>query len=259
MEYPRYITKNWIPYDVVEVTQATKAIVCRDIGDVEYRKYTDFYVAGVYRGIVTGCLVGCNLRCFFCWSPPSRDFPERYGEFYSPKQVVEYMEYLGKRYGIKKARLSCGEPTICWNHLLEVIKLIEESKWFELFILETNGIVIGLNPSLVKDLTRFTKLYVRISLKGGFRKGFEWRTGARGEALDLQYRAIEALRDSGIRFHVAAMTDPRIMSLEERREIIKRLWSIDPRLALSLEEEVIDPYRTTIKRLEYAGIDISWK
>ena len=57
-EYPRYVAENWIPFDPVELVKRTEAIVCR--GDE--RKYTDFYVVGVYGGISTGYTVGCSLR-----------------------------------------------------------------------------------------------------------------------------------------------------------------------------------------------------
>lgn len=256
--YPRYITPGWTPFDPLELADLTRKIVCRKRGDVEARKYTEFYVAGVYRGIVTGCLVGCNLRCFFCWSPPSRDFPESYGKFYEPEQAVNAMEELAVKHGVRKARLSCGEPTICWDHLVQVLELIEESEAFDLFILETNGLVIGARPELVDDLREFDKLYVRVSIKGGEPRGFERRTGASAEFLDLQFRAVEAFKESGVRFHVAAMTDPRIMGRGERAELVRRLWRIDSRLALSLEEEVVDPYRTTLERLRKAGVRLRW-
>ena len=58
-------------------------------------------------------------------------------------------------------------------------------------------------------------------------------------------------------FHVASMSaDPRFMSKAERKELIRKLAEIEPQLALNLEEEVVDPYNTTIKRLEYAGYNV---
>lgn len=54
------------------------------------------------------------------------------------------------------------------------------------------------------------------------------------------------------------MTDPRIMSLEERKKLVERLWRINSRLALLLEEEVVDPYTTTIERLKHAGVELKW-
>ncbi len=258
MKYPRFITHNWKPYDVVEVTELTRKIVCRKIGGVEERKYTSFYVAGVYRGIVTGCVVGCNLRCFFCWSPISRDFPEFYGKYYSPEKAVNEMAKLARKSGVRKARLSCGEPTICWSHLLGVLELIEESPYFDLFILETNGIVLGLNPGLISELKKFSKLYVRVSIKGGTSEGFEFRTGAQGNALNLQFSAVKALAKSNIRFHVAAMTDSRVMSKREKNMLIEKLRGIEPTLAFLLEEENVDPYDTTLLRLKAANVKLNW-
>ena len=116
--------------------------------------------------------------------------------------------------------------------------------------------MLALNPEYIHRLKKFSKLYVRISLKGGSREGFEFRTGAKGEALDLQFKAVEILKAANLRFHVAAMTDPRIMSLEERKKLVERLWRINSRLALLLEEEVVDPYTTTIERLKHAGVEL---
>nr|NIN64237.1 hypothetical protein [Anaerolineae bacterium]NIN94519.1 hypothetical protein [Anaerolineae bacterium]NIQ77589.1 hypothetical protein [Anaerolineae bacterium] len=64
----------------------------------------------------------------------------------------------------------------------------------------------------------------------------------------------------GARFHVAAMTaDPRIVSTEERQSLLGRLARIDPALVSHLEEEVVDPYHTTLERLRYAGVELPWK
>ena len=51
------------------------------------------------------------------------------------------------------------------------------------------------------------------------------------------------------------MTDPRIMSKKERQLLIEKLKEIDIRVAVNLEEEIIDPYDTTIVRMYYYGID----
>ena len=58
--------------------------------------------------------------------------------------------------------------------------------------------------------------------------------------------------DEGIDARAAAMTDSRIMPKEERELLIQMLDEIDPKAnyANTLEEEVIDAYDTTIKRLK---------
>lgn len=258
MEYPRYITEKFKPYDPIELTKLTERIVCKLEKEVLLRKYTSFYLAGVYRGIATGCVVGCNLRCFFCWSPLSRDFPESYGKFYSPEDVVRKLTLMVRKSGVRKARLSCGEPTLCKHHLLRILKLIEEEESIDVFILETNGILFGIDEKYVKELTKYSKVYVRVSIKAGFPEKFQWRTGAKGECLELQFKAIENLCKHGISFHVAAMTDPRIMGSNEKVEIIRKIARIDLKLALNLEEEVVDPYETTLYRLRKANVNLKW-
>ncbi len=254
MTYPRFLTPNLKPFDPVRLAQETEKIVRRE----NARKYTAFYATGVYGGIATGYTVGCCLRCFYCWVDLSRDFPEKYGRFYSPREVVSSLEETAKKHRTHKCRISGGEPTLCRDHLLSVLKLIEEDKWFNLFILETNGILFGADRDYVKDISPFTKVHIRVSLKAGNAQGFQSRTGAVARYYELPFQAVENLYETGISFHVAAMTDPRIMGEEERREIIKKLDDIDREVARNLEEEVIDPYDSTLFRLEQAGIKLKW-
>ncbi len=260
-EYPRYIKKGeFKPYDPIKVSKWTEEIVCKYVDGEQWRKYTSFYGAGVYRGIATGAVVGCNLRCFFCWSPLSRDFPERYGTYYSPKEVCENLVKVARKYGFRKARLSCGEPTIGKDHLLKVLEYVERCDYIKLFILETNGILMGLDRDYVRDVLKFSKVYVRISLKAGTPEAFTWKTGAVPQAFELPFKTIEYFVEEGAwgRFHVAVMSDPRIMSKEERVALLEKLYSIDPKLLRLIEEEVVDPYDTTLFRLKEAGVELDW-
>jgi len=52
--------------------------------------------------------------------------------------------------------------------------------------------------------------------------------------------------------------DPRIMTPEERRNLMQKLAEIDPQPLLSLEEEVMDSYNTSIARLKFAGLKVKW-
>ncbi|MFQ6107639.1 MAG: radical SAM protein [Thermoplasmata archaeon] len=247
--YPRYVTQKWVPYDPVELAKRTESIVCR--GDE--RKYTDFYVVGVYGGISTGYIVGCPLRCIFCWVDWSRDFPDRLGDFYSPQEAYENLTLEAKKAGVRKARLSGAEPTLGRRHLLELLELIDSSS-VETFILETNGIMFGIDKDFVKRVSSHEKVYIRVSLKAGTPEGFERKTGARKDAFWIPFQAIENLLDCDARFHVASMSaDPRFVSPEERHGLVEHLAEIDSTLLASLEEEVVDPYDTTLRRPEYAG------
>ena len=248
--YPRFLTRNFKPFDPVKLAFETEKIVSRN----SERKYTAFYATGVYRGISTGYIVGCCLRCFYCWSEFSRDFPEFYGYFFSPEVAIKRIVKAAKEYGTSKARISGGEPTLCRKHLIRLLELFHQTE-LKLFILETNGILLGYDKSYVKELSKFERIHVRVSIKAGFPITFERRTGAIRDAFELPFKAVKYLADYGISFHVAAMTDRRIMSAKERSEIINKLSEIDKRLAENLEEEIIDPYTTTIVRLTAYGID----
>jgi uncharacterized Fe-S cluster-containing radical SAM superfamily protein len=264
MEYQRFLTKGFKPFNPLELAKETEKIVTRQGNKGLERKYTDFYSVPVYRGIATGYAAGCCLRCIYCWSNWSRDFPEKFGSFYSPMQVAQKLfkaaeegivcsDYWRKLIPkVNKLRLSGCEPTIGKEHLLAVLKFVKESK-YPLFILETNGIILGNDRDYVKRLAEFKdKLYVRVSFKAATPEGFTQRTGSMGEFYELPFKALKYLLDEGIDARAAAMTDSRIMPKEERKLLIQMLDEIDPKAnyANTLEEEVIDAYDTTIKRLK---------
>jgi uncharacterized Fe-S cluster-containing radical SAM superfamily protein len=160
-------------------------------------------------------------------------------------------------FGVRKMRISGAEPTLGREHLLGLLELVEEST-IDVFILETNGILFGADETYVKEISKFKKPHIRVSLKAATSTGFQKRTGAKGEFSELPYQAIGYLLDSKVSFHVAAMTDRKVMDRKERKIMLQKLTEIDSDLATHLEEEKIDPYETTVKRMEKAGIELKW-
>lgn len=268
-ECQRFLTPGFKPFDPLELARETEKIVTREGSEGLERKYTDFYSVPVYRGIATGYAAGCCLRCVYCWSNWSRDFPERFGRFYSPKEVAQrlfkaaeqgiaYSDYWRKAIPkINKLRLSGCEPTLGKEHMLSVLEHVEKSNYP--FYLETNGILFGADRDYVKKLSRFSRfIYVRVSFKAATSEGFTRRTGAIGEYFELPFRALRYLLDEGIYARAAAMTDSKVMAKEERKVLIEKLSEIDPRYGKGeLEEEVIDAYDTTINRLK-ASADLEF-
>jgi len=248
MEYQGFITKDSAPFNPLELAKETEKLCVRGSS----RKYTDFYCTGVYGGISTGYLVGCCLRCVFCWVSLSRDFPYKYGEFFTPEEVFEMLLSNARKAKVKKFRISGGEPTLGKAHLLRVLDLVDDTNFF--FVLETNGILLGKEPEYVKALRKYRNLYVRVSIKAGTPEGFEKRTGGKGEFYELPYLAVETLRREGIYFRVASMSDPRVMPKEDRKEMIGKLREVGYKDYL--EEEVCDPYDTSVIRLRKAGFSI---
>jgi len=181
--------------------------------------------------------------------------PEKIGVFQSPDQVLEGLLSVSRKTGSKIARVSGGEPTLCRKHLLQLLDLVESSD-FERFVLETNGILLGADASYVRELARFKKIIVRVSLKAGTPRDFARKTGSKPEFFELPFRAMRELIANGIRLNVAAMSrDAALMNPVERVGLIQRLAEINPRLPLRLEEEVFYPYPQSVERMRAAGMD----
>jgi uncharacterized Fe-S cluster-containing radical SAM superfamily protein len=247
-EYPRLVDKGFTPFDPLELARQTEEITLRE----DARKYTAFYCTGVYGGISTGYTVGCCLRCIFCWVDFSRDFPEKHGEFYTPEEVLRQLIENAQRKRMSRLRISGGEPTLCKRHLLALLDRIEPTAYS--FILETNGLPIAADEDCAGELAQYDCAHIRVSLKAGTAEGFEARTGARGEFWELPFVAVERLLAAGADFHVAAMTDPRLMPEAERTALLARLRQAG--YTDWVEEERCDAYRSTIKRLQTAGWEL---
>jgi uncharacterized Fe-S cluster-containing radical SAM superfamily protein len=185
-------------FDPLEKASLLNQVVCR--GD--RRKYYRFRPAKFYGGIATADCLGCCLRCKFCWSWPKVIEPGRYGKYYSPAQVADKLTHIALKKGFHQVRISGNEPTIARDHLIKILELIPQNL---LFILETNGILIGADVSYARDLARFNNLYVRVSLKACSKKKFSAITGAIPKGFQLQLQALENLARFGVNLHPALM------------------------------------------------------
>jgi uncharacterized Fe-S cluster-containing radical SAM superfamily protein len=132
--------------------------------------------------------------------------------------VFRQLTLNAKKKRVKRLRISGCEPTLCSEHLLPVLDLVEETHFR--FILETNGILIGADPGYAEKLKKYKNIHIRVSIKAGTPEGFEKRTGAKGEFYDLPFKAIRHLSQVGASFHAAAMTDSRLMPSEERQMLL---------------------------------------
>jgi uncharacterized Fe-S cluster-containing radical SAM superfamily protein len=231
-------------YDPIELAESLKKVVAEG----EKRKYYRFRPAPYYGGIATADCVGCCLRCLFCWSWHIIVQPEKTGRFYSPEEVVRSLLSIARKKGFQRLRISGNEPTLHRVHLLKVLELIPTELHF---ILETNGILVGHDPSYAKDLSRFPNLYVRVSLKGASPEDFTRLTGARPEGFDFQLKALENLVQVGVDCFPAVMAN--FSSLEEKKRLRQRLKAIRPDFA-SFEEEDLILYPFVEQNLRKAGI-----
>jgi uncharacterized Fe-S cluster-containing radical SAM superfamily protein len=217
----------------------------------EERKYYRFRPAVYYGGVATADCVGCCLRCLFCWSWRILVQPEKAGRFYSPEEVAGNLTSIAKEKGFHQVRISGNEPTLHRSHLLRVLELIPKEIHF---ILETNGILIGHDPSYAKDLSRFPYLYVRVSLKGASPEDFTHLTKAQPEGFNYQLKALEHLVREGINCFPAVMAC--FSTQEEIKRLRQTLKGIRPDFE-DFEEEELTLYPFVLDHIQKAGLSYS--
>ena len=185
-------------YDPFELSEKIEKIVVQN----NLKRYYRFRPTGFYGGIATADTVGCNLRCKFCWSSNSVWNPKDTGEFYSSEDVADTLQSIAEKKGYHQVRISGGEPTIGKHHLLGILETIKPTY---LFILETNGIVLGYDKKYVEDLSVFENLHVRVCLKGADSEEFTLFTGAE-TGFQYQLKALQHLRDTHMHFNIALVS-----------------------------------------------------
>lgn len=231
-------------FNPLEIAESVRKVVCRN----DQRRYYRFRPSRFYGGIATADCVGCCLRCVFCWSWKEVARPDEFGRFYTPAEVANRLISIAKKKGLRQLRISGNEPTICREHLIKVLTLIPEAY---LFILETNGILIGNDLSYAEELARFQNLYVRVSLKGSNEEEFARLTGAIPEGFQLQLKALENLMKYGARVHPAYMIS--FSPSENIKVLRRRLKEIDPKFE-DFEKEELTLYPSVEERLKRLNI-----
>ena len=232
-------------YDPVKRADETARIISRGNG----RRYYRFRPARFYGGIATADCLGCCLRCLFCWSWDKVLKPDRYGKFYSPHQVAGKLTTIAYKKGFRHVRISGNEPTLARDHLMQVLEQIPRDL---LFILETNGILIGHDITYARDLSTFENLYVRVSMKGTNEDDFMRLTGAEPTGFELQIQALKNLVRFNISTHPAVMVS--FSSAENIKALRMRLKEIDEDFE-DFEAEELALYGKVEERLLKAGLE----
>ncbi|MEP9411177.1 MAG: radical SAM protein [Candidatus Brocadia sp.] len=227
-------------FNPVEMAELARNIVCKN----NLRKYYRFRPSKFYGGIATADCVGCCLRCVFCWSWDVTTGPEESGVFYTPEEVAKKLITIARKKNLGRLRISGNEPTICREHLIKVLELIPGNY---VFILETNGILIGNDPTYAEELSRFPHLHVRISLKGTCEEEFSRLTGAIPAGFQLQLKALEYLSKYGVNAHPACMIS--FSNPENITTLRNRLKSINP-VFEDFETEELILYPSVEERLK---------
>lgn len=232
-------------FDVLRVSEAVERFVCVKDDAIIKRKYWRFRGGRWYGGIATADCVGCNLRCKFCGPLLSWMRKPDAGKLLRPIQVVKRLVNIASKRKYRYVRISGGEPTLCIEHLYEILGHMMHYPY--LFILETNGILIGHDERIAERLSEFSNIHVRLSIKGANREEFEQLTGASGKFFDYQLQAIRNLLDYQVSFHPAIVAS--FSSKENIKSFINHLQDISPVLPQILEIEYIILYPHVLESL----------
>ena len=233
-------------YDPVVRHKAIEKLIVRQVGEIQERKYWRFRYGRWYGGIVTADAIGCGLFCKFCWVSDQIMFgPAEVGEFYTAERVAKILIGMARRRGLDKVRVSGAEPTIGKAHLLSLLKHFEGKGL--LFILETNGILLGYDREYAQALADMPFLHVRVSLKGCNEQEFSRLTGARPEGFKLQLDALKNLLDYGVSCHPAVMAS--FSGKQSLMQLSERLKRISRNLAEKLEIEHVILYPNVRRKI----------
>jgi uncharacterized Fe-S cluster-containing radical SAM superfamily protein len=224
-------------YDPLELSKKIEKIVVQN----NLKKYYRFRPTGFYGGIATADTVGCNLRCKFCWSSNSVWNAKDTGEFYSSEEVADTLHSIADKKGYHQVRISGGEPTIGKQHLIEILETLKPTY---LFILETNGMLLGCDKKYVEDLSVFENLHVRVCLKGADSEEFTLLTGAE-TGFEYQLTALRYLRDTHMNFNIALVS----VRQEKKQNFFKKLVEMNLEKVM-IEEEEIKLYPMVRNRLQ---------
>ncbi len=253
--------KITVYYDPYQLGLKVKEKVCKKTVNGEIaRKVYRYRVDKWYGGILTADVVGCNLRCRFCWAWKSSSFRSDIGFFQTSEKIADRLLRLSSKSGLIKARLSGGEPLLCPSHALRTAELV--SKKGLLFIIETNGLVLdrGSLNFISNVLGKNKRIYMRVSLKGCSKKSFSIATGALPQYFEKQISFIENLVQSGLmpgeNFWVAVMRG--FCEPEELEELKEILSGIHKHILYTMEIEDIILYPHVRKLLEKYRLTPRW-
>ncbi len=177
-------------------------------------------------------------------------WPKKTGRFYSPKEVFDGLARSARKHGHKIISASASEGTIGREHLMQLLDLVEDSEF--VYVLETNGMILGNDPNYVSALSKYKRLHVRVSIKGDNPEQYHELTGADQDSYELPYKALSHLIEAGVSCNACLMAS---FSDDEGIERVKRkLIGIHLGILKSLEIEKITMFPKVAQRLGEKGL-----
>ncbi|OPY56065.1 MAG: Radical SAM superfamily protein [Methanosaeta sp. PtaU1.Bin112] len=180
------------PFDPIQRAKRIECMVMRGSARSYYR--TRF--APQFDCPVTVDSVGCCLQCAYCWNA-LRNETMKLGDFWEPEEIATKAVKIANKEKTWRFRVSGCEAILgraSTDHFCQFIEALQEAGKVEFVLLETNGIMLGYDESLVKSLSKFKDvLGVRVAIKGEDPQQFEKLSGAKASSFKYQLRSLELL------------------------------------------------------------------
>ncbi len=153
--------------------------------------------------------------------------------FLSPEEAARKAIVIANKHNCYEIRVSGCEAILgetSTEHFCqfvdELTKQAKPARVKPTIMLETNGIMLGYNPALLKRIAEVENMpIVRICLKGDSPENFELITGARKEAFQYQINVVKQLKQIKIGWEVGYM---ETFSDPEKIKAATGLDSIEP-------------------------------
>ncbi|MFC1648826.1 radical SAM protein [Nanoarchaeota archaeon] len=168
----------------------------------------------------------CNLSCLHCGSP-SED--SELGEELTTDEVIEAFHQIAEDFDMSEFRhinITGGEPTVR-KDLIDVLKEISRYPFYRNIDIQSNGIRLGMNPSLYEDLQKNGVTGIGISIDGLRQSHDNFRNRSGG--YELAFRAAKEAVERG--FEVTVSTVAHALNVNEIPALYKEVKTeIRPRI-----------------------------
>lgn len=239
-----------LPFDPIKRAEYVERVIIKN----NERKYYRFRPAPYYGGISTCDSIGCCFLCCYCWNYKRNLNPENFGRFYSPEEVTFRLLDIAKRKGFQYVRLTGAEPVLgkrTFSHFLDIANIISNENPNLIFILETNGLILGFYPDLIEKIN-LENLSIRISIKGWDEESFEKISGARREYFIYPLVALKNLRERGLDAWCAVMED--LFSEKEIPILKEKLRKLN--LDIEIERETLESYPFCLENIKKRKVSL---
>jgi uncharacterized Fe-S cluster-containing radical SAM superfamily protein len=238
------------PFDPVKRAEVSESLVMKN----DKRLYHRFRAAPYYGGIATADAVGCSFLCAYCWNYGRNLNPNHFGTYFSSENVASNLLSIARKKSFHLYRITGSEPILgdtSFKHLLNVLQILFRKDPHSIFILETNGFILGFKKELADHL-KFKNIQIRISIKGADPVSFEKITGAKKEFFYYPFIALRELEEKGIKGWPAVtidfFNDDEIQNL---KTILKEY-----KIKSNLEFESLEDYPFVVENLKRRNITL---